>query len=75
MLQDRDFIFTYRFQRVPTIDECYMDDQACKLEAETQYFRDRGVEQAIVRLLYQRFQDCVIHEYPDQVRSSNRYSS
>jgi len=55
-----------RFKRVPTIDECYMNDQVCKREASVQYFRDRGVEQAIVKLLYQRFQDCVIYEYPDQ---------
>jgi len=54
-----------RFQRVPTIDECYMDDAVCKREANLQYFRDRGVEQAIVKLLYQRFNDCVIYEYPD----------
>ena len=44
-----------------------MNDQVCKREASVQYFRDRGVEQAIVKLLYQRFQDCVIYEYPDQV--------
>ena len=62
-----DFISTCRFKRVPTIDECYMNDQVCKREASVQYFRDRGVEQAIVKLLYQRFQDCVIYEYPDQV--------
>ena len=59
---------TCRFRRVPTIDECYMDDQVCKKEASVQYFRDRGVEGAIVKLLYQRFNDCVMYEYPDQVR-------
>ena len=45
-----------------------MDDAVCKREANLQYFRDRGVEQAIVKLLYQRFNDCVIYEYPDVVR-------
>ena len=61
-------ISTHRFRRVPTIDECYMDDQVCKKEASVQYFRDRGVEGAIVKLLFQRFNDCVLYEYPDQVR-------
>ena len=28
------------------------------------------VEQAITKLLYQRFNDCVLYEYPDHVRSS-----
>merc|ERR1719323_545307 len=32
-----------RFQRVPTIDECHMDDIPCRTEANLQYFRDRGV--------------------------------
>jgi len=54
-----------RFQRVPTIDECHMDDIPCRTEANLQYFRDRGVEQAITKLLYQRFNDCVLYEYPD----------
>ena len=55
---------------MPTIDECHMDDIPCRTEANLQYFRDRGVEQAITKLLYQRFNDCVLYEYPDHVRSS-----
>ena len=65
-----DYTSTCRFQRVPTIDECHMDDIPCRTEANLQYFRDRGVEQAITKLLYQRFNDCVLYEYPDHVRSS-----
>jgi len=55
-----------RFRRVPGIEECHMDDVVCREEANMQYFRDRGVEQAIHKLLFQRLNDCIAYEYPDQ---------
>ena len=45
-----------------------MDDIVCREEANRQYFRDRGVEQAIHKILWQRFNDCIAYEYPDQAR-------
>ena len=46
-----------------------MDDVVCREEANMQYFRDRGVEQAIHKLLFQRLNDCIAYEYPDQART------
>lgn len=54
---------TYR--RVPTIDECYTDDAVCKFEANQQFRRDKMVENEILSILRQRFEDCVLYESPD----------
>jgi hypothetical protein len=55
-----------RYRRVPTIDQCYMEDIVCREEANHQYGRDKGVESMIVDLLHQRFQDCILYDFPDQ---------
>ncbi len=55
-----------RYQRVPTIDECYMEDLVCRTEADLQYKRDRQVEANIVSLLRRRYEDCLLYDYPDQ---------
>lgn len=57
-----------KFRRVPTIDECYTDDPMCKFEADEQYRRDRLVDNNIVNILRQRFEDCVLYEAPDHLR-------
>lgn len=47
-----------QFRRVPTIDECYELDMVCRWEAQKQYERDRLVEEEIVSILRQRYEDC-----------------
>jgi hypothetical protein len=38
------FIYIYRqYNRVPTIDECYVDDVVCRTEANLQFLRDMKV--------------------------------
>ena len=54
-----------KFRRVPTIDQCYTDDPICFFEADMQYRRDRSVDNEILSILRQRFEDCVIYETPD----------
>ncbi|KAF5282482.1 hypothetical protein FQR65_LT14291 [Abscondita terminalis] len=56
-----------KFRRVPTIDQCYMDDPICYFEADMQYRRDRMVDSEILSILRQRFEDCVVYEAPDHV--------
>ncbi|XP_037959627.1 NADH dehydrogenase [ubiquinone] 1 beta subcomplex subunit 10 [Teleopsis dalmanni] len=56
-----------QFRRVPTIDECYTDDVVCRFEADQQFRRDRMVENEIVSILRQRFEDCVFYEAPDEL--------
>jgi len=37
-----DFVYYHKkYKRVPTVDTCYMDDWACRYEANAQYERDR----------------------------------
>ncbi|KAJ6648784.1 NADH dehydrogenase [ubiquinone] 1 beta subcomplex subunit 10 [Pseudolycoriella hygida] len=52
-------------RRVPTIDQCYTDDVACHFEANQQFRRDKMVENEILSILRQRFEDCVLYESPD----------
>ncbi|XP_044733884.1 NADH dehydrogenase [ubiquinone] 1 beta subcomplex subunit 10 [Chrysoperla carnea] len=54
-----------QFRRVPTIDQCYTDDIACQFEANQQFKRDRLVDNEIVSILRQRYEDCTLYENPD----------
>ncbi|CAG9863541.1 unnamed protein product [Phyllotreta striolata] len=56
-----------KFRRVPTIDECYTDDQVCITEADIQFKRDRLVDSEIVAILRSRFEDCTLYEAPDHL--------
>lgn len=47
-----------RFPRVPTIDQCYIDDYLCYHEANEQYKRDRLVDLEIVSILRRRREQC-----------------
>lgn len=47
-----------RFRRVPTIDECLVDDQLCMYEANEQMKRDKMVDKQIVKHLKIRFDEC-----------------
>ena len=37
-------LFFRSLRRVPTIDECYVDDVICREEANAQFLRDRKVK-------------------------------
>jgi len=54
-----------KFRRVPTIDECYTDDPVCIQEAQLQFKRDKFVDNEVLSILRQRFEDCVLYESPD----------
>uniref|UniRef100_U5EWT9 NADH dehydrogenase [ubiquinone] 1 beta subcomplex subunit 10 n=1 Tax=Corethrella appendiculata TaxID=1370023 RepID=U5EWT9_9DIPT len=57
-----------QFRRVPTMDECYTDDKVCMWEADQQFRRDRMVDNEIVNIMRQRFEDCVLYETPDHMK-------
>lgn len=57
--------FHQQFRRVPTIDQCYMDDPCCQYEADMQFKRDKFVDNEILNILRMRFEDCVAYETPD----------
>lgn len=54
-----------KLQRVPTIDECYSDDPVCRYEATQQMKRDKRVDNEIMNILRNRFEECVAWETPD----------
>jgi NADH dehydrogenase (ubiquinone) 1 beta subcomplex subunit 10 len=56
-----------QFRRVPTIDECYIDDRVCIYEADQQFKRDRLVDSQILNILRLRMDDCVKEELPDHM--------
>ncbi|XP_065213773.1 NADH dehydrogenase [ubiquinone] 1 beta subcomplex subunit 10 [Planococcus citri] len=51
-----------KYQRVPTIDQCYDYDALCHFEAERQIIRDMKVDSKILSLLFARFDECVLWE-------------
>ena len=55
-----------RFNRVPTVEECYMDDVVCIFEAHEQYKRDRKVDAKIVEVLRSRWHHCMRYHGFDQ---------
>ncbi|XP_053693502.1 NADH dehydrogenase [ubiquinone] 1 beta subcomplex subunit 10 [Sabethes cyaneus] len=57
-----------QFRRVPSIDQCYTDDEVCFFEANNQFKRDRMVDNEILNILRLRFEDCVMYEQPDHER-------
>lgn len=57
-----------KFRRVPTIDECYTDDVVCRFEADQQFRRDKMVDNEILSITRQRFEDCVLYEAPDHIQ-------
>jgi len=62
----KDYNWYHRsFRRVPTIDECYVDDNICIYEANDQFLRDRHVDNEILSILRYRMDDCVREEFPD----------
>lgn len=57
-----------KFRRVPTIDQCYVDDQVCMFEANQQWKRDKLVDSSILSILRMRFEDCMLYEAPDHMQ-------
>ncbi|KAK1129935.1 hypothetical protein K0M31_019630 [Melipona bicolor] len=47
-----------KFRRVPTIDECREQDMVCRVEAQHQFERDKLVDDEILAILRQRYEDC-----------------
>jgi len=54
-----------RFNRVPTVDQCDLEDPVCIYEADQQFYRDKQVDSNIVKFLRQRMIECIAWEGPD----------
>jgi len=59
-LQSGNKVYFYhrRYRRVPTIDQCSVDDILCRYEADEQMRRDKKVEDNIITILRQRKLEC-----------------
>ncbi|XP_011635832.1 NADH dehydrogenase [ubiquinone] 1 beta subcomplex subunit 10 [Pogonomyrmex barbatus] len=55
-----------QYRRVPTIDECYTDDIVCYTEANCQFERDKQVEDEILTILRNRFEQCIFYHGKDR---------
>ncbi|XKL67226.1 hypothetical protein PGB90_010646 [Kerria lacca] len=51
-----------KYNRVPTIDQCWDHDSICRYEADVQLKRDKRVDEQIIIILRQRFEDCMLYE-------------
>ncbi|XP_015921538.1 NADH dehydrogenase [ubiquinone] 1 beta subcomplex subunit 10 [Parasteatoda tepidariorum] len=51
-----------KYNRVPTIDECYENDISCIYEAQEQFKRDKNLDASILNLLNRRRTECVRYE-------------
>uniref|UniRef100_A0A481SWT1 NADH dehydrogenase [ubiquinone] 1 beta subcomplex subunit 10 n=1 Tax=Frankliniella cephalica TaxID=407008 RepID=A0A481SWT1_9NEOP len=48
-----------KYARVPTVDQCNVDDPVCQFEADYQIMRDKQVDGQIVSILRMRSEFCV----------------
>jgi len=56
--KDKIYYYHRRYRRVPTVDECYVDEQLCIFEAQQQFKRDKMVDDEILAILRQRRMEC-----------------
>ncbi|XP_045213921.1 NADH dehydrogenase [ubiquinone] 1 beta subcomplex subunit 10-like [Mercenaria mercenaria] len=56
--KERPVYYHRRFERVPTIDQCDIDDPLCRYEANVQFLRDKKVDSAILKILRRRLTEC-----------------
>jgi len=57
------YYYHRQFKRVPTIDQCYIDDFGCFFEADEQHKRDRMVEGRILIHLRNRYTSCAEYNW------------
>ncbi|XP_032673057.1 NADH dehydrogenase [ubiquinone] 1 beta subcomplex subunit 10 [Odontomachus brunneus] len=56
-----------KYRRVPNIDECYNDDVVCYTEANSQFLRDKKVDDEILFILRSRFEQCAWYHGMDDL--------
>jgi len=71
ILQKRNRYFYYheKYRRVPTIDQCDVNDILCIYEADMQWRRDRRVDQEITKILRKRMEDCWAREQQSSLQN------
>ena len=59
--KNKSYYYHRRYRRVPTIDECYVNDPLCRYEAQEQFRRDQMVDDEILVILRQRRIECELY--------------
>ncbi|ESO05590.1 hypothetical protein HELRODRAFT_77448 [Helobdella robusta] len=59
--KNKHYYYHRRYRRVPTIDECDINDSICYYEANEQFKRDKNVDDEILAILRQRRIECEIY--------------
>ncbi|XP_070579667.1 NADH dehydrogenase [ubiquinone] 1 beta subcomplex subunit 10-like [Ptychodera flava] len=67
--KNRYFYYHQHYRRVPTIDECDVNDVLCLYEADMQWKRDRKVDQEITKILRKRMEDCWAREQESSLQN------
>uniref|UniRef100_A0A7E4V377 NADH dehydrogenase [ubiquinone] 1 beta subcomplex subunit 10 n=1 Tax=Panagrellus redivivus TaxID=6233 RepID=A0A7E4V377_PANRE len=60
-----------QLSRVPTIDQCGVNDQACFFEANEQYRLDKMVDYHILQILRERTDRCILYNQPSFYKCAN----
>lgn len=63
--RNKHYYYHRRFNRVPTIDECEVDEPLCIFEANEQFRRDRSVDANILKILRRRKTECMMYNGPN----------
>uniref|UniRef100_A0A0B6ZK88 NADH dehydrogenase [ubiquinone] 1 beta subcomplex subunit 10 n=1 Tax=Arion vulgaris TaxID=1028688 RepID=A0A0B6ZK88_9EUPU len=63
--KNKEKFYHRKFNRVPTFDQCDFEDPMCIYEADEQYYRDKLVDNKILKILRQRKIECYAWEGPD----------
>lgn len=70
--RNRQVYYHREFKRVPTIDQCSVNDDVCIFEANEQFLRDKAVDKRIALLLADKYYDCVFKEGPYEQQKNCR---
>lgn len=70
----KNYYYHRRFRRVPTIDECEVNEETCFYEANEQFKRDKAVDSEVLNILRQRRLECEFYYAADAERYCQKQS-